>query len=259
MVVGKLRRDVSDGEMNSASAVILDAASMALGQMDFRPDNWNKMDSAQRAKWDEQWRQSEEGKAFIKLSKEVQKKSRYIPCVLQPDGKLEAWGVPSGQYVLNVSLGRVVTGNYVSEGTVSHTFEVPAIKGNDLDTPLDLGTLKVESPVVMPADNADGQGRVYTDGTKVTTTWIPGPATIKGGESPAGLPAQPSSAASVLNKPLKLDLAAGLAGKKLLVVAASIEQRPSRRLLDTLAAQADAIAKQGFAIVLVHPAVTDEA
>jgi hypothetical protein len=62
----------------------------------------------------------------------------------------------------------------------------------------------------------------------------------------------------VLNQPLRLDLAAGLAGKKLLVVAASIEQRPSRRLLDTLAANAATVARQGFAIVLVHPAVTDE-
>jgi hypothetical protein len=62
----------------------------------------------------------------------------------------------------------------------------------------------------------------------------------------------------VLNQPLRLDLAAGLAGRKLLVVAASIEQRPSRRLLDTLAANAATVARQGFAIVLVHPAVTDE-
>jgi len=71
-------------------------------------------------------------------------------------------------------------------------------------------------------------------------------------------PASPTASQALLNQPLKLDLAAALAGKKLLVVAASIEQRPSRRILDMLAAQADAIAKQGYAIVLVHPAVTDE-
>jgi len=71
-------------------------------------------------------------------------------------------------------------------------------------------------------------------------------------------PASPTASQALLNQPLKLDLAAALAGKKLLVVAASIEQRPSRRILDMLAAQADAVAKQGFAIVLVHPAVTDE-
>jgi protocatechuate 3,4-dioxygenase beta subunit len=267
-VIARLNRPVpADGGMNGvvryvsgAHANIMDAASMAIGQqmVALRPANWDKMDAAQQDKWAQEWRQSEEGKAFIKLSQEVQKKSRYIPCVLQPDGKLEAWEVPSGQYVLNVSLGRVAAGAYVSEGTVRHTFEVPPIKGNDLDTPLDLGVLKVESPVVMPADNAGGQGRVYTDGTKVTTTWIPGPATIKGGESPAGLPAQPSSAAGVLNQPLKLDMAAAVAGKKLLVVAASIEQRPSRRILDILAASQAAIANQGFAVVLVHPAVTDE-
>jgi hypothetical protein len=240
---------------------IIDTTSEALSQqmVALRPANWDKMDAAQQEEWAKKWCQTEEGKAFIKLSQEVQAKSRYITCALQPDGKLEAWEVPPGQYVLNVSLGRVVTGNYVSEGTVKHSFEVPPIKGNDLDTPLDLGTLKVESPVVMPADNAGGQGRVYTDGTKLTTPWTPGPATIKGGESPTGLPAQPSSAAGVLNQPLKLDLDAGLAGRKLLVVAASIEQRPSRRILDILAASQAAIAKQGFAVALVHPAVTDEA
>jgi len=261
-VVARLDRAVpSGGAMRGNRVSIRDAASLALSQqmVALLPANWDKMDSAQRDKWTEQWCQSEEGKAFMKLFQEVQEKSRYIPCMLQPDGRLEACEVPPGQYLLNVTLGRDVSGNYVSEGTVKHSFEVPPIKGNDLDTPLDLGVLKVEPPVVMPADNAGGQGRFYTDGTKVTTMWTPGPATIKGGESPAGLPAQPSSAAGVLNQPLKLDLAAGLAGKKLLVVAASIEQRPSRRLLDTLAAQADAIAKQGFAIVLVHPAVTDEA
>jgi hypothetical protein len=71
-------------------------------------------------------------------------------------------------------------------------------------------------------------------------------------------PKPPVAAQAVLNQTLKLGLAADLAGRKLLVVAASVEQRPLWHLLDTLAAQADAIAKQGFSIVFVHAAVTDE-
>jgi protocatechuate 3,4-dioxygenase beta subunit len=260
MIVGNLRRDVGDGEMNSANAVILDAASMAIGQMDFRPDNWNKMDSAQRAKWEEQWRQSEEGKAFMRLSQEIQEKSKCIGAVVYPGGKLEAYDVPPGQYVLNVSLSRVVGGQYVSEGTVKHPFEVPPIKGNDLDTPLDLGTLKVVPPAVTPADIAVAKVPAVTGGTRVTIGGPDGPiSTIVGGTAtPAQQAPAAVDAASVLNKPLKLDLDAGLAGKKLLVVAASIEQRPSRRILDMLAASQASIAKQGFAVALVHPAVTDE-
>jgi hypothetical protein len=74
----------------------------------------------------------------------------------------------------------------------------------------------------------------------------------------APLLASESKSPAVLNQLLKFDLDPGLAGKKLLVVAASIEQRPSRRILDILAASQAAVTKQGFAIVLVHPAVTDE-
>ena len=242
---------------------IIDTTSEALSQqmVALRPANWDKMDAAQQEEWAKKWRQSEEGKAFMKLFQEVQEKSRYITCVLQPDGKLEAWEVPPGQYVLNVSLGRVVTGNYVSEGTVKQSFEVPPITGNDLNTPLDLGVLKVEPPVVMPADGPVPKTPAVTGGTRVYVGGPDGPiSTIVGGTTaPAQQAPAAADAASVLNQPLKLDIDAGLAGRKLLVVAASIEQRPSRRILDILAASQAAIAKQGFAVALVHPAVTDEA
>jgi protocatechuate 3,4-dioxygenase beta subunit len=263
-VVARLDRPVPAGDdiRTAMRGSIIDTTSEALSQqmVALRPANWDKMDAAQQEEWAKKWRQTEEGKAFIKLSQEVQAKSRYITCALQPDGKLEAWEVPPGQYVLNVSLGRVVTGNYVSEGTVKHSFEVPPIKGNDLDTPLDLGTLKVESPVVMPADSAVAKTPAVTGGTRVTIGGPDGPIStiVDGTATPAQQAPAAVNAASVLNQPLKLDLNAGLAGKKLLVVAASIEQRPSRRLLDTLAANAATVARQGFAIVLVHPAVTDE-
>jgi hypothetical protein len=263
-VVAHLDRAVSGADrFGGTRAYITDVASVAIGKqmLALRPADWDKMDAAQQKQWADKWRQTEEGKAFIKLSQEVQAKSRYITCALQPDGKLEAWEVPPGQYVLNVSLGRVVTGNYVSEGTVKHSFEVPPIKGNDLDTPLDLGTLKVESPVVMPADSAVAKTPAVTGGTRVTIGGPDGPIStiVDGTATPAQQAPAAVNAASVLNKPLKLDLAAGLAGRKLLVVAASIEQRPSRRILDILAASQAAIAKQGFAVALVHPAVTDEA
>jgi len=99
-VIARLDRPVpAGGDTGSTLRVsIIDAASAALGEQMFHlhPANWDKMDAAQQAKWAKQWRRSEEGKAFTKLSEEVQKKARYHFGVLHPDGKIEAFDIPPG-------------------------------------------------------------------------------------------------------------------------------------------------------------------
>jgi len=235
-VIGKLSRPVGPGENDSRDATIRSAASIALERQieAILPANYEKMDAAQREDWYRKWAQTEQGKAFVKLSIEIRSKDQCRIVLVNRDGGVQAHDIPPGQYVLSASLGKFVNASYVATSSVERAFEVPPITGNDLDTPLDLGVLEVQSTVVAPKAGLDA------------------------GVAVAGHTASEPNAPDVLNKPLKLDLAAGLAGKKLLVVAASIEQRPSRRILDILAASQDAVAKQGFAIVLVHPAVTDE-
>jgi hypothetical protein len=246
LVVAKLKLPAVRGASPFIIARAKSAAFMELRQhmKGILPERWDTAQLSEQAVWRNRWLASDEGKKDRELAERVSATDRYPDELLNSDGRLEAYDLPPGKYVLCVHMVAGINRKLVKLASLEYPFEVPPIGPDDLDTPLNLGTLEVmplpgaPKDIIAPPAQAEGG----------TMSSAPGHA------SRAADPGQ-----TILKQPLKLDLAAALAGKKLLVVVASIEQRPSRRMLDTLAAQADAVAKQGFAIVLVHPAVTDEA
>ena len=247
LVVAKLKLPAA---VRGASPFIIarakSAAFMELRQhmKGILPERWDTAQLSEQAVWRNRWLASDEGKKDRELAERVSATDRYPDELLNSDGRLEAYDLPPGKYVLCVHMVAGINRKLVKLASLEYPFEVPPIGPDDLDTPLNLGTLEVmplpgaPKDIIAPPAQAEGG----------TMSSAPGHA------SRAADPGQ-----TILKQPLKLDLAAALAGKKLLVVVASIEQRPSRRMLDTLAANAATVARQGFAIVLVHPAVTDEA
>jgi hypothetical protein len=108
------------------------------------PAGWDKMDEQTRAKWNQQWQQSPEVKAF---ENERENQKRYLVAV-RPDGTFRADDVTAGEYELGVSLvdrdtrepGPMTTKTLA---TGSRDFTIGEIPGGRSDEPLDLGSVEL--------------------------------------------------------------------------------------------------------------------
>jgi len=111
------------------------------------PGNWESMSEEARRNWAQQWRESDEGRAFIKKLEAAKRNQASYMFRVKADGGFRVEDVPAGKYTLSCSVydraagGRSRYGRCI--GTLEHGFEVPAMPGGRLDAPLALGTLEV--------------------------------------------------------------------------------------------------------------------
>jgi peroxiredoxin len=118
-----------------------------------RPEDFNEMIKPEKRAWNNSWRQSEEGKAYIKMEWE---KARSYAVEVDQDGSFHAEDVPAGAYTLQVTVGAPPGGMWwwrapgpsVGQtdfsGTLTYEFEVPDMNEGWSDEPLDLGALEVD-------------------------------------------------------------------------------------------------------------------
>jgi len=111
------------------------------------PENYDTMTQEEIKAWREAWKESEEGKAFIKTWQQRLKQRRHYAVVIEPDGSFRVDDVPAEMYQLRVSVYERpkdrLSGREELIGSINYYFEVPEMPERRSDEPLDIGILEV--------------------------------------------------------------------------------------------------------------------
>ncbi len=109
-----------------------------------KPENYEEMSSEQQKEWYQQWRTSDEGKAFNE--KRIKQRRQYS-FKIDGNGHFRVDDIPSGSYQLNVSIHEPPVKSQCGYGeligTVTHVFDIPEMAGGRSDDVLDLGEFEL--------------------------------------------------------------------------------------------------------------------
>lgn len=122
------------------------------------PAGYNNMTAVEVMTWLRQWEQTDEGKAFnYEIQQRLQELSggseqrtytRY-PVAVYDDGTFEAYNVERGSYIIEITVyGNSIYGslNYNNPiGKTGHKFAMPEITDDNIDEPLDVGYVALET------------------------------------------------------------------------------------------------------------------
>ena len=110
-----------------------------------RPDNFDEMKDEEKEKWQKQWRDSNEGKAFME---DLRKKRRDYTLKINPDGSFRVEDVPEGKYNLDISVYEPPAARQCGFGdligSARHSFEIEQMPSGRSDEPCDVGMLRLE-------------------------------------------------------------------------------------------------------------------
>ena len=112
------------------------------------PAEIRKASAEAQNKWEEEWKQSEEGKAYELAMEKEREKPRFYPAVVQTDGRFRADEVPAGNYELVIALGNAPASDRdaMEEKVAAYCMvnvTVPEISGGMSEEPLEIGTFKL--------------------------------------------------------------------------------------------------------------------
>jgi beta-lactamase regulating signal transducer with metallopeptidase domain/thiol-disulfide isomerase/thioredoxin len=132
------------------------------------PPDWNTMDAAARAKWNQEWRKRPDVQQY---NKELASEKDY-PVVVRPDGAFRVDDVVAGTYTINIRVEPPPgpDGRLSSEAMAfaSQEFTVPPMPGGRSDEPLNLGTIGLATNTsVKVGDDAPGFSAKTVDGKPI--------------------------------------------------------------------------------------------
>lgn len=128
-----------------------------------RPPAYDTMTVAQVLNWFNEWSQSEDGRQFqTEIAEKINEltgpeteKQAYksYNVVINNDGTLQVDNIPEGEYTIEITLYGIKGrwGNIDRENVIGKSvskFSIPEITDDNIDTPLDLGTLQMQPPTV---------------------------------------------------------------------------------------------------------------
>lgn len=108
------------------------------------PEELKKIPLKERQAWFEKWRETDEGKAYMKKAEEINAKRKYYNASVSADNTFRAEDMPAGDYVVSATITKKRVGNnwnWEPLANASYKFTVPEIPGGVSDEPLDIGTV----------------------------------------------------------------------------------------------------------------------
>ena len=111
------------------------------------PEDWETMDADVRREWAQQWRATDEGKAYEQMQQEAYATRRSFSFGLNADGTFRIEDIPAGEYTLSIQLHEPPTSGSCGFGDAlgrAHTeVVVPEMPDGRSDEPLDVGELEL--------------------------------------------------------------------------------------------------------------------
>jgi len=132
------------------------------------PANWKSLDAASRAKLNDEWNQSPEGKSYAAASAG----SHYFPIDIRKDGTFRVEDVPAGVYVTTITINARPIGDALfatkTLASGSQEFTITPMAGGRSDEPLDIGAIGVtERPSIKVGDVAPDFQAKTVDGKPI--------------------------------------------------------------------------------------------